>query len=168
MDKFMNYVFMILIAGFFTAIVFYAAHVFFPIENNNCWDKYNSPEATPTPDKNYSDPKVIAEQNAIQEQVNACNTAYDLNTNTQERYKLILIGAINILVLLLLIFLGLNMVSFGVFVGVLLSSIIAAIAFYNSSSKIALVIVVILFIEALVLLTRSINEKESEKNSPGN
>ena len=105
MDKFMNYVFMILIAGFFTAIVFYATHVFFPIENNNCWDKYNSPVATPTPDKNYSDPKVIAEQNAIQEQVNACNTAYDLNTNTQERYKLILIGAINILVLLLLIFL---------------------------------------------------------------
>jgi len=158
MERFMNYIFMVLIAGFFTAIVFYAAHVFFPVDNN-CWDKYSTPSITPK-DNNYDDPAYVAKQNEIQKKVNTCNEAYDITRKSQERYKLILIGAVNILVLLALIFLGLNFVSFGVFVGVLLSSIIAALAYYDSSSIIALIIVIVLFVEAIILLTKSINGKQ--------
>jgi len=153
----MNYVFMVLIAGFFTAIMFYAAHVFFPIQDNNCWTKYNEPYMV---DKNYSDPAVQAQEKAMQNEVEQCNVVYEGNRKTQEMYKLILIGGVNILVLLALIFIGLNFVSFGVFVGVLLSSMIAAISYYDSSSKVALIIIVVLFIESLILLTRNLVDKD--------
>jgi len=162
MDKFMNYVFMVLIAGFFTAIIFYAAHVFFPIQENNCWTKYTEPALV---DKNYNDPAVQAQEKAKQSEIDTCNTLYESTRKSQEMYKLILIGAINVLVLLVLIFLGLNFVSFGVFVGVLLSSMIAAISYYDSSSKIALVIIVILFIESLILLTRNLVDKKEDSKT---
>ena len=138
MDKFMNYVFMVLIAGFFTAIIFYAATVFFPIDDNKCWEKYNTPAIMPK-DNNYNDPLYIAEQNKIQKETEECNSVYDNNRKHQEMYKLILIGSINILVLLLLLFVfNLNTIGLGLFSGILLSSIIATASFYDSSSKIAL------------------------------
>jgi len=167
MDRVINNIFMVLIAGFFTAIIFYAAQTFFPIQENKCWEKYSTQEIIPK-DNNYNDPSYIAEQNKIQKKIDECNSAYEITRESIDRYKLILIGGLNILILLVLIFLGLNFVSFGILIGVLLSSIIATIAYYDSSSKIALAIFVILFVEAIILLSKIANTQKIENTEKTN
>lgn len=157
MEKFMNYILIVLVAVFFTSIVFYAATVFFPVEQNKCYEKYNTPYYG---DKNFNDPKVVEEQKELDNQVNQCNNAFELVQKSQDRYRLILIGAINILVLIVLIFLGLTAIGLGLFAGTLLSSIIATIAYYDSSSKIALVLIVVVFVGVLAIISREITKNK--------
>lgn len=165
MEKFMSYILMVLIAGFFTAIVLYAAQVFFPVATNTCWEKYSTPY---TIDKNMSDPKVVAEQNAIDKKVQECNTTYESVKNEQDRYKLILVGAINVLVLLIIIFFRLSTIGLGLAFGVLLCSIIATAQFFESSSKIALVIVVVEFILCMFLAAKFLKKDDEEKETKTN
>lgn len=167
MEKFMNYIFIVLIASFFTSITFYAAHVFFPIEENNCWQKYNEVVSI---DKNYNDPIVQKQDQARQDEINKCDNLYQQTKKENDMYKLIIIGSINVLVLILLIFIfGLNTIGLGLFAGILLSSIIASISYYDSSSKIALAIIIVEFILCMIILNKeiknsSLNNKSKKEN----
>jgi len=169
MERFMNYVFMVLIASFFTAIIFYAAETFFPVQENKCWTKYNL-ELIPK-DNNYNNPEYLEEQNKIQKELEECNKLYETTRKSIEGYKLIFIVGINAVILLALILLELNnigFVSIGLQIGILLSSIISSIAYYESASKIALIIIVILFIEAIIVLSKIANTQKIENTKKTN
>lgn len=160
MEKFMHYILIVLVAAFFTSIVFYAATVFFPVEQNKCYDKYTTPYCAG--DKNFNNPQVVEKENQIQKEITECNNAFEIIQKTQDRHRLILIGAINILILIILLFLGLNAIGIGLFAGSLLSSIIATIAYYDSSSKIALILIVLVFVGVLLVISREMKNNSSK------
>lgn len=151
MNKIMPYILMILIAILYTSIIFYGAQVFFSLEENKCWEKYNYPMAS---DKNYDDPLVKEQEKIIQTEIEKCNTSYLENKKTQDKYKLLFIGIINILVLLLILFVKIKNIDLGLFLGVIISSIIAIIAYYNSSSILVFALIVIEFVLCLVQITK--------------
>jgi FtsH-binding integral membrane protein len=151
MNKAMYYILSVLIAILFTAIIFYGAHVFFNLEDNNCWTKYNYPIMD---DKNYDSLEVQKQEKLMQNEVESCNFAYESNKNVQDKYKLLFIGIINILILILILFVRINNLELGLLLGVILSSIISIITYYGSSSIIAFILVLIEFILCLFVITK--------------
>lgn len=147
----MFYISMVLIAILYTSIIFYGAHVFFNLEENKCWEKYNYPM---TNDKNYDDPLVKEQERAMQTEIEKCNTSYLENKKTQDKYKLLFIGLINILILVLILFVNIKDIELGLFFGVIISSIIAIITYYNSSSILVFILIVIEFILSLFAIIK--------------
>ncbi len=151
MNKIMSYILMILIAILYTSIIFYGSQVFFNTEENKCWEKYNYPM---TADKNYDDLAVKEQEKAMQNEIEKCNTLYLENKINQEKYKLLFIGILNILILLLILFVKIKNIDLGLFLGVIISSIIAIIAYYNSSSIVVFGLIVIEFVLCLLQITK--------------
>lgn len=155
MEKWLSFIIMAMFAVLFTAIVFYAAHTIFPTKENDCWGKY--PYDTPAygKDINYNDPAVQAEQAAQDKKRQECDVAFQAEQKNTEGKKLILIGVINVIVLGILFFIGMTTIGLGLLLGIILSSIIATINYWDSSSIIALAIVVVLFVEVIIFIQRN-------------
>jgi len=145
MNKFYSYVLIALIAIFFTSILFYGAYIAFPLEQNKCWDN------PIIKDYNVNDDMAIKQADT---EINKCNELYETTRKDIEKYKMILIGAINVILLIILTFFKFDNISWGLMLGAILSSIIATIAYYDSASIIGLVLVIIEFLEIIFLMKK--------------
>jgi len=156
MEKWLSFVLSVLFAVLFTAIVFYAAHTVFSSEENLCWEKY--PYPVYASDKNFDSPEVIAEQQEADKKQQECNNLWNVIEKSTNGKKLILIGIINVIVLGILFFIGISTIGLGLLFGTIISSIIATIAFYDSASIVALIIIVILFLEIVFFIQKNWNK----------
>ena len=144
MEKLVKYAFMILIAVFFTALLFYAAHVIFTTHQNDCWDRIVEPKIIDGNEPDFNNSELLA-----------CSTVNETNNKSLETKKVILIGIINILVLIGVLILGFSTIGLGLFFGIILSSIIATLTYFRSVTVIGLILLIIAFIGILAVIYRS-------------
>ncbi len=144
MNKPKELIFIILITILFTSLIFYAANIFCKVGMDDC---YNT--VKPVYDINGYSPN--------QAEMDNCYILFNETKEATEKNKLILISVATIVILLGVIFLEMDLFVNGIFYGSLLSSIIANIAYYNSSSIIALILGIIIFTELGFIIKKKMN-----------
>jgi nitrate reductase gamma subunit len=139
-----------MIAILFTGIMFYAAATIFKADSNNCWSKpYPEPLDGNYEDKNY---QKIASAHDLEQQ--KCYEAYEQSALNINNKRHILIGILSVIVLISVFFISDFIAKHGLFFGIILTNIIATIAYNNVASIIGLISLVAIFVGILIFIIR--------------
>jgi uncharacterized membrane protein YkgB len=154
MDKIFKYILIILIAIFFTGIMFYGANTIYDYPKNDCWNKYSYAEPV---DKNYNNPEYLTKTHELDKNNQICEENFQTLTNNNDQNKQILLGIICIIVLILIFFIKEDFINLGLLSGTIITSFISTIAYYNANSIIGLILLIMIFIGVLIFIVKRIN-----------
>lgn len=146
---FVNTLIILMIGVLFTSLVFYAASVFFPHKEDDCWTKYPVRY-----DVNYDNPKDVNEANEITKKQTECSEALNAYNKNVDQKGQIFVGIITVIVLIAMLFISVGPAQIGLFIGAILSSIVSTIAYYNTNSVISLVLLIVVFCAIIYIVSK--------------